>query len=216
LKNLLIIFSILGLAVTTGFGQTEVDSAKLIQFSGVVVHELEDEILPLPYTNIYIKGTNRGTSTHLDGFFSLVAYEGDTVIFSRIGYETIEFEIPDTLSTQHYSLVQIMTTGDYILPETVIYPWPSREHFDIEFLALDVSDEIRRSVEENLASEAMEQLRRNMPADGSEATTMYLRQTAQSYYYNGQFKPQNIFNPVAWKKFIDAWKRGDYKKKDKK
>ena len=213
MKNITLIVSVFFLALTSGFGQTWNDTIKLIQFSGVVVHEVEDEVLPLPYTNIYIRGTNRGTSTHIDGFFSLVAYEGDTIIFSRIGYETIEFSIPDTLSTQHYSLIQIMSAGEYILPETVIYPWPSREHFDIEFLALDVSDEIRRRVEENLASDAMAQLMRNMPVDGSEATAQYLRQTAQSYYYSGQFRPQNIFNPVAWKKFIDAWKRGDYKKK---
>jgi len=23
----------------------------------------------------------------------------------------------------------------------------------------------------------------------------------------------NIFNPIAWKGFFDAWKRGDFKKK---
>ena len=214
MKNLFItlLLSLLTTAIVSA--QDIQDTVNLVQFSGVVVHEVEDEILPLPYTNIYIKGTNRGTSTQLDGFFSLVAYEGDTVIFSRIGYETVEFQIPDTLTTTHYSLVQIMTEGDYILPETVIYPWPSREHFDIEFLALDVSDEIRKQVEENLASDAMALLRQSMPIDGNEATDLYLRQTAQAYYYTGQIKPQNIFNPLAWKKFIDAWKRGDFKKKD--
>jgi len=30
----------------------------------------------------------------------------------------------------------------------------------------------------------------------------------------GQVPPQNIFNPIAWAEFIQAWKRGDFKRKD--
>ncbi len=55
-----------------------------------------------------------------------------------------------------------------------------------------------------------------VPADGTESVDLQLREAAASRYYEGQFKPQNVFNPVAWKQFIEAWKRGDYKKKKKK
>ena len=53
-----------------------------------------------------------------------------------------------------------------------------------------------------------------MPADGREASGMVIRQQARNYIYTGQTKPMNIFNPIAWKNFIDAWRRGDFKKKD--
>jgi hypothetical protein len=68
----------------------------------------------------------------------------------------------------------------------------------------------------NLAEEKMRELRYSVPVDGREASSMVIKQQANDYVYTGQIKPQNIFNPLAWKKFIDAWRRGDFKKKDKK
>ena len=49
------------------------------------------------------------------------------------------------------------------------------------------------------------------PANASEAASTYLRQSAQKYYYQGQTPPQNIFSPIAWADFIQAWKRGDFR-----
>ena len=54
-------------------------------------------------------------------------------------------------------------------------------------------------------------LARTLPASATEAASTYLRQSAQKYYYQGQTPPQNIFNPVAWADFIQAWKRGDFR-----
>jgi len=173
-------------------------------------------IIFLPYTNVSVEGTSRGTITETDGFFSIVAVKGETIVFSRIGYETAKLAIPDTLTSDYYSVVQPLTQDTILLPEAVIYPWPSREHFKEEFLAMDVTDELREQAEENLDAETLVELRRNLPTDGREATSFVLAENASKAYYYGQLKPQNILNPLAWKKFIDAWKRGDFKKKDKK
>jgi len=185
-------------------------------FSGVVVTEENGEIIFLPYTNVAVEGSSRGTITETDGFFSIVVVKGETIVFSRIGYEDAKMIIPDTLSADYYSVVQPLTQDTILLPEAVIYPWPSREHFKVEFLAMDVTDELREQAEENLDAQTLVELRKNLPADGREASSFVLRETADKAYYYGQLKPQNILNPLAWKKFIDAWKRGDYKKKDKK
>ncbi len=43
----------------------------------------------------------------------------------------------------------------------------------------------------------------------------YSSQQYQSkLYYAGQYPPNNLLNPIAWAKFIKAWKNGDFKKKD--
>jgi hypothetical protein len=52
------------------------------------------------------------------------------------------------------------------------------------------------------------------PGDGASATSMQLRNVATKASYAGQVPPMNIFNPVAWAEFIQAWKRGDYKRKN--
>ena len=61
----------------------QTDTIKVIQFSGLVVTEQEEEIIPLAYTNISIMGTSRGTVSELNGFFSLVGKVGETVVFSN-------------------------------------------------------------------------------------------------------------------------------------
>lgn len=195
-------------------GQTRDSAQAVIQFSGVVVTEEGGEIIFLPYTNVAVEGTSRGTITESDGFFSIVALKGEKIVFSRIGYENANLVIPDTLTSSYYSIVQPLTKDTILLPEAVIYPWPSKEHFKEEFLAMDVTDELRDQAEENLDAVTMAELRESLPFDGKEAASLVLRENAQRAYYYGQLKPQNILNPLAWKKFIDAWKRGDYKKKD--
>ena len=207
---LALIFSALGLSA-----QEQKDSIKVVQFSGLVVTEENGDIIPLSYTNIGVKGTSRGTVSEMNGFFTLVGRTGEVVIFSRIGYKTVEFEIPDTIQSNLYSLIQIMTQDSILLPEAVIYPWPSREFFDIEFLAIDVSNEMQERAKENLAQNALARLREAVPADGIESGNVYLRDQAAATYSQGQFKPQKIFDLAAWAKFVKAWKRGDFKRKKK-
>ncbi|NNE29564.1 MAG: carboxypeptidase-like regulatory domain-containing protein [Saprospiraceae bacterium] len=200
----------------SGFAQRIPDSIRLVQFSGVVLDGSNDELLPVPYTNVIVKDKGRGTFTDFKGFFSIVAAKGDVIQFSAIGYKTVEVMIPDSLRDSRYSLVQLMTQDTFNLPETVVFPWPSREHFKLEFLAMDVTQELEEIARENLAQEVLENGRSKVRVDANESADIYLRQQASNYYYYGQRPPMNIFNPIAWKKFFDAWKRGDYKNKDKK
>ncbi|MEO5583045.1 MAG: hypothetical protein ABIR66_10150 [Saprospiraceae bacterium] len=136
-------------------------------------------------------------------------------MFSALGFKKARYIVPGDLKENRYSIFQIMYTDTITLPETVIYPWPSRENFKLEFLALDVSDKMREIATKNLADNVMANLRKSLPRDGGENFSTYQRQVVQSYYYVGQYKPINLFNVVAWKKFFDAWKKGDFKKKKK-
>jgi len=215
LSSMRIVFIICFLIIG-GLGlQAQQDS--VIQFFGLVVTEGDDgDVIILPYTNIGVVGTSRGTNSDVDGFFSIVAKKGETVRFTSIGFKDVDYTIPDTLSKQMYFYVQIMSEDSLLLPEAVIYPWPDREYFKYEFLAIDISDDLRDKADENLAKEVLEELRYSIPADGRETVGLELKQNARNFGYVGQTKPQNIFNPLAWKKFIDAWRNGDFKSKDKK
>tara|TARA_R110002050_G_scaffold15706_4_gene48132 strand:+ start:23904 stop:27107 length:3204 start_codon:yes stop_codon:yes gene_type:complete len=45
--------------------------------------------LPLPFTNVIIKGTDKGATTNESGFFSILSdMESDVLIFSAIGFQT--------------------------------------------------------------------------------------------------------------------------------
>ncbi|MBK9255521.1 MAG: carboxypeptidase-like regulatory domain-containing protein [Saprospiraceae bacterium] len=214
MKLYLITFLLIA-GLISGYSQKKDDQVKVIEFSGMVFGEGDDgSPVPLPYTNVSVMGTSRGTSTDIDGFFAFVALAGETIVFSRIGFKTVEIKIPDTLKSTQYKWIQIMSEDNILLPEAIIYPWPSRDHFKQEFLAIDISNELRERAKENLAEEVLSDMRYTIPADGKETTSLVLRQQANDYVYTGQIRPQNIFNPLAWKKFVDAWRRGDFKKKD--
>lgn len=51
---------------------------------------------PLPGVSISIKGTTFGTITNMDGQFTIRAKKGNTLIFSFIGYQTVEQKATDT------------------------------------------------------------------------------------------------------------------------
>ena len=61
----------------------------------------------------------------------------------------------------------------------------------------------------------MREIGEAMAYDADENVDYYMRAEAQKFYYAGQAPPQNIFNLFAWVKFIEAWKRGDFKKRKK-
>ena len=210
--RILLILSVLILAISARAQDTQ--NKRLIQFSGMVLDGSDEQLYPVPYTNILVKGKGRGTYSDLKGFFSIVVEKGDVIIFSAIGYKTVEYKIPEDLEDDRYSIVQLMTQDTINLPETVVFPWPSRDHFKLEFLAMDVTPELQERAAKNLANETLRRMRNDVSVDGNEHADYYLRQQAREYYYIGQQPPMNIFNPVAWKKFFDSWKNGDFKKKD--
>ncbi|MAS72449.1 SusC/RagA family TonB-linked outer membrane protein [Zunongwangia profunda] len=57
--------------------------------SGIISNQNE---LPVPGVNVLIKGTATGTITNLDGYYSIRASVGDTLVYSYVGYQTIEKE----------------------------------------------------------------------------------------------------------------------------
>ena len=212
MRKALILFCLISLVAVVHAQRT---TENLIQFSGMVLDGSDQDLYPVPYTNILVKNRGRGTYSDFKGFFSIVVQKGDTIVFSALGYKTVEFVIPVELEDDRYSLVQLMTQDAINLPETVVFPWPSREHFKLEFLAMDVTPELQEIASRNLAAEALAKMRNEVSTDGNENADYYMRQQAKEYYHIGQQAPMHIFNPIQWKKFFDAWKRGDFKKKKK-
>jgi hypothetical protein len=50
---------------------------------------------PLPYVNIQLKSSPRGTSTDSNGSFSILAGENDTLLISLVGYHRLELPLFD-------------------------------------------------------------------------------------------------------------------------
>lgn len=185
----------------------------LIQFSGMLLSS--DSLVPIPFANVFVKGRPYGTYSNMEGYFSFVARKGDTVIFNHVEFEKSSFVIPDTLTDHKYSIVKLLTQDTIYYPGVYVVAMPNRMLFDRMFATMDVPNDDLQRAKDNLEREAMKDQASNLEgADASAAYKNIMRTYSQkSYYAGGQLPPMNIFNPFSWAQFIEAWKRGDYKRK---
>lgn len=184
----------------------------LLQFSGVVVEG--DSLNPVPYTSIIVKNTQRGTISDYFGYFSFVAAKGDTIDFSAIGFGSAVYIIPDTLSSHIYSLIQVLRRDTVYLKTAEVFPWPSREQFKQAFLTLELNDDDFARASRNMERADIKEQMIGMAMDASLSYKYNNQQYQSRLYYAGQYPPNNLLNPIAWAKFIKAWKNGDFKKKN--
>ena len=69
-----------------------------------IVLDKEVNNSPLPFANVFIKGTNIGTTTEFEGGYNLKVNPGSyTLVFSFIGYETVE--IPNTVVKENQTII---------------------------------------------------------------------------------------------------------------
>lgn len=206
---LLILFLVTPILLKAQFTQFK-DS--IIQISGITM--TADSLRAIPAVSIVIKGQGRGTISNSQGVFSIVAFKGDTLSFTAVGFKKKVYRIPQELKGNNFSMIQLMVEDTTYLPVTIIKPYPTKEEFDKAFISDDIPDDAYEVARKNTDATRMRALARYMPIDGREGTNMYMKRQAQSLYYAGQQPPQNIFNPLAWAQFIESWKRGDFKSKD--
>ena len=117
------------------------------------------------------------------------------------------------MQTGRYSLIQAMYRDTVELDTVSIFPWPTPEQFKQAFLALDIPDDDLEIARKNLAPGVLKERGEAMPMTASMNFKWQMQQQQSQLYYAGQYRPNNLLNPIAWAKFIEAWKRGDFKQK---
>ncbi|HPD87783.1 MAG TPA: carboxypeptidase-like regulatory domain-containing protein, partial [Proteiniphilum sp.] len=71
------------------------ESLQVNTVSGTVVSATDDE--PLIGVTVFVKGTSNGTVTDIDGHFVIQANQGQTLVFSYVGFVTQEVIISGNL-----------------------------------------------------------------------------------------------------------------------
>ena len=184
----------------------------VVQLYGVVM--TADSLRGLPSVTVKLRNQNRGTYTNEQGVFSLVVLKGDIIEFTSVGFKPKVVTIPTNLEGNAFSIIQLMVVDTVYLPATIIKARPRREQFERDFVNTDVPADKIEVARQNTLTAQSRILQQSLPRDGGENSRNVQRQYAQQQSYNGQYRPQNIFNPIAWNEFIQAWKRGDFKRKD--
>jgi len=195
---------------STVYSQT-INETKVIQFTGAVVDA--DSLQPMPFVHITIKNAKIGTISDYYGFFSLVAHEADTIEFSSVGYHHSFFIVPDSLEENSYSAIHIMQKDTVLLSEFTVYPWPTREQFKYAFMHEDIPDNGEERAKINLSREKLMAAAGNVPMQGSTNYKYEIENRATRLYIAGGFPSNKLLDPIAWSKFIKAWKNGNFKNK---
>jgi hypothetical protein len=180
-----------------------------VQYSGVVV--TADSMKPISFATVYDITNGNGIYANYQGFFSLVVSPGDSVMFTSIGFMRQYVLIPIQVNTDKFSAEIKLQQISYKLPQTIVYPYPSRDEFRNEFLHLNIPDDNLARAKRNLSPEAMAQAMRNAPADPTVNHMKLMQQYSKSLYYIGQYQPISLLDPFAWAQFFEAIKNGELK-----
>jgi hypothetical protein len=201
------LFTLISFATVMTFGQrSSVDTSKMMQLSGVVIND--ENLEPLPYTTVWDRSIRRGVISDYYGFFTMVAFPGDTLFFNFYGYKTSSYIVPDTLLEDRYSIVHMMQMDTLNMPEVVVYPWPSRDAFARYFVEMKPYDDAMRRAQRELSGESLAFTAARLTNDASLAYGYAQNQRLTRLYTNGQLPANNLFNPYSWAKLISDWKAG--------
>lgn len=182
------------------------DSSRFIQLSGVVISE--GSMDPLPYTTVYDKSAKRGVIADYYGFFSMVVFPGDTLLFSGYSFVTSAYIVPDTLLEKRYSIIHMLQKDTINLPMVTVYPWPSREDFARRFVEMEPYDDAIRRAQRELSGESLAFVAARLDNDAALAYGYANNQRNTKLYTNGQLPVNNLLNPYSWAKLIQDWKEG--------
>ena len=212
MKKIFIYITLIFLIHERAGAQFETSRDSVVQLYGVVM--TADSLVGIPAVSVMVRGQNRGTITNSQGVFSIVVLKGDQVEFSHVSYKPKTITVPRNLEGNQYSVVQLMVIDTVYLPATIIRPRPTPEQFARDFVNTPVPDDDIEIARRNTDAAKRRVLMQTTPADGGEATKIQFNKIAQRAVYSGQMPPMQIFNPAAWAEFIQAWKRGDFKRKN--
>ena len=218
-KPFRILLVLLLCAATPAWAQsdsTAVEPPMVVQLTGVVVEG--DSLGPVPFATVYRMRDQRGTITDEYGFFAIPARVGDTIRFSAIGLNEGELIVPDLTGQEmpdRMSVVLPLGVDTVLMDEARIYPWPSRERFKQEFMALRLEADARERARRNLDFDPMALYDRMADMGSSPAENFRVLQARQAEMagYQGGVMPVSLLNPLAWGQFINALRNGDYRKR---
>jgi hypothetical protein len=203
MKYLFGILFFLALA-TMAFAQS--NEHPLVQFSGVT-RDADTTRSIVPYVNITNLTTNKQVFiSNYQGYFSFVAHEQDSLLFTSVGYSPVKLVIPANVSKQSLVMNVFMKAQITNLPMVHIFPWATVDEFRKDFLALKVADDDLEVARKNLSAESIRALRNSMPRTGREGFSI---QDFHNSVVNSHSITNPLLNPFAWGSLVKDIAAGD-------
>ncbi len=178
----------------------------VIQFTGVIFDM--DSSSVVPGTHVYIPKSGRGTTTNPYGFFSMPVLEGDSVIFSAVGFKRTYYVVPEHKKESSLRIIVTLEEDIAFLEEVEITQYPTESMFKEAIITMELPHQREyANIYQWLNSEYMREAYFNLPASPN-ANAQYMINLQRQAYTN-RYSPPGIplLNPFAWNQFIRSLKR---------
>lgn len=175
---------------------------KLVQFSGVI-HNADTNVI-VPYVSVTNLSYNDYTvNANHQGYFSFVAHEGDTILFTSVGYRSARVIIPKVPEDKYTAMVD-MTAEIKELPMVTPYPWASIDEFNMAFMSLEIADDDIVVARKNLSPESLAALAAVTPRSAEEIQSYNAMQNHISLTNRAvnQRMANPLLSPFAWGNLI--------------
>jgi hypothetical protein len=191
----------LGLFVPRVHAQTEVK--RIYQLSGLVVNKQSKD--PIPFAQVRINGSRRGTVCNQEGFYSIPVAPGDTVYFSSLGYRPTFFMITEylneykgDLSSAYIYAINYLQEDSIILSSITIFPYNTASELRTAIIETHVPESVEAvNARDNLNPDVMDRLMSSLKVDEGERV-MVARQLYYKNYQNKNLAPtMPLFDPIA-------------------
>ena len=164
----------------------------------------------VPGTHVYIPKSGRGTTTNPYGFFSMPVLEGDSIVFSAVGFKRSFYIIPEHKKESSLRIIVTLEEDISFLEEVEIRPYPTENMFKEALITMELPHQKEyANIYQWLNSSYMQEAYYNLPASPN-ANAQYLINQQQRSYTN-RYAPRSIpiLNPFAWNQFIRSLKRNN-------
>jgi hypothetical protein len=190
-----------------GCGAFAQQSKPLVQFSGVI-YDLDSNTV-VPYVTLRNINEKKSYSANFKGYFSFVAKEGDSIIFSSIGYKRVEVVIPTNLKEKKFTVIIKMKSDNIQLPTVRVFPWASTDEFKKEFLTMKFADDDLEIAKKNLSKTSLAELSASLPRDGREFSGSSFNNNHIGLSNKNMVQTNPLLNPFAWGALIKQIMDGD-------
>lgn len=203
-------YLLLGILLFTFWGLHAQQSPKnVVQFSGVIYDADSNSVVP--YVNIRLK--NQTYSANYKGYFSFVCHEGDSLVFSSVGYKKVTIIIPYHLNERKFTAIIKLKSDNIMLPMVRVFPWASTDEFKKDFLTMKFADDDVEIARKNLSSESLRTLVASLPRDGQENNSLSFNNNHNALMNKTGVQVNPLLNPVAWGALIRQISEGDKNRK---
>ena len=203
-----LIFTILLLAGSVAFSQAQ--DKPVVQFSGVIYNA--DTNTVVPYVTVFNKTNgNRAFSASYKGYFSFVVHEGDTIVFTAMGYGREAIVIPSGLLDKKYTILVKMKPQNINLPMVTILPWSSLDEFNRDFLTLKFADDDLEIARKNVSKDKIIAMAKTLYRDAGEIQSLNFKNNhiALGNKNMNDRGASPLLNPFAWGSLVKQILEGD-------